>query len=289
MIMNLQRSPLGYQGNKFKLLPELLPELGKPSVFHDVFGGSATVALNMVDRADRVCYNEYDRQIFRVMKRLADRRTKTTVKRVIRIAESNGLSSLAEEEYYAFREVAKRYDLPLFYFIVSKFSYCNLLRFSSKGCNIPFGHGRLKGGLRASAYTMLNAVRSISRISEFHNLSYLQYVKHAIAKADGSHVFYFDPPYLASGANAYKGHWTLADEQRLLDMLDYMNRKGLRWVLSNVFEHRGHHNKTLVDWSGDYKVIYPDFGKKKAYNLDRARKNGKSVDNKTVEVIIKNF
>jgi site-specific DNA-adenine methylase len=129
-----------------------------------------------------------------------------------------------------------------------------------------------------------NRLQNIS----LHNLSYLQYVKKALKKADKKHIFYFDPPYSASGDNVYAGpSWGKEQDLKLFSLLDYLDSLGIRWILSNCVQHRGHKNKELAKWMKQYKVVYPQFRTKgEAYTLNRA------VDNKlnnTVEVLVKNY
>lgn len=271
------------------MLPELLEVFGRPKVFHDVFGGSAVVSLNMVDLAQEVHYNDYDHNISRIVLRLT--KDIPTVSRFRRLAKHYKIDEFTKPDYYVFRnQIVNKHKLPLMFLLLSKVSYCSLLRFNRQNeCNIPYGNrGRNVLGKRNMA-DLSKAVSRIKRISSVSTLSYLQYVKKWHKIADKKHLFYFDPPYLASGASVYKGDWNTEDEKKLLSLLDYMDRLGLRWVLSNVTGHKNHVNKHLVKWMKQYNVIYPTFGGKHAYNLDRARVSGKKEDNKTVEVIIKNF
>ena len=63
----LIKSPLNFSGNKFKLLPQLLPLFPKDiSTFVDVFGGSFTVGQNI--ECENIIYNELDSRIFNLVK-----------------------------------------------------------------------------------------------------------------------------------------------------------------------------------------------------------------------------
>jgi hypothetical protein len=49
-----------------------------------------------------------------------------------------------------------------------------------------------------------------------------------------------DPPYLISTATYNEnGGWSKNDEQDLLKQLDKLDRKGIKFALSNVLEHKG--------------------------------------------------
>ena len=61
--MKIIKSPIFYMGNKYKLLPQLLPLFPKNiDKFYDLFGGSGCVSLN-VD-AKTIIYNELNNNIY---------------------------------------------------------------------------------------------------------------------------------------------------------------------------------------------------------------------------------
>ena len=61
--MKLLKSPIFYMGNKYKLLPQLLPLFPKNiNKFYDLFGGSGCVSGN-VD-ATMIIYNELNKNIY---------------------------------------------------------------------------------------------------------------------------------------------------------------------------------------------------------------------------------
>lgn len=284
--MKLVRSPLAYQGSKFKLLGEIRKVCGKHRVFHDVFGGSGTVAMNMSSKI--VHYNELDPMVYGVLKHL---KHAPSAKKIIALLDATikkyRLSAVNEDAYYEFRDKHYNKNPSMFLlWVLSKHAFSSLIRFNGKGgFNLPFGKR--------------SPQRSVSRnqwIEDFwqrlqnlrmHNKGYLQYVKEAHVKATSKDIFYFDPPYLASGANVYKGHWTQADDDKLQALCDFLDSKGLRFVMSNVFQHRGHVNHNLMRWSKQYTVYFPKFRTTgEAYSLNRAYD---TKPNETIEVLIKNF
>lgn len=61
--MKLFKSPIFYMGNKYKLLPQLLPLFPKNiNRFYDLFGGSGCVSGNV--EANKIIYNELDIHIY---------------------------------------------------------------------------------------------------------------------------------------------------------------------------------------------------------------------------------
>ena len=61
------KSPLNYHGNKYKILPQIIPLFPKSiNTFIDAFGGSATVLLNTM--ANRYIYIEKNPKIFEIIR-----------------------------------------------------------------------------------------------------------------------------------------------------------------------------------------------------------------------------
>lgn len=66
------RSPLPYMGNKYNLLPQLLPLFPKTcDIFVDGFGGSGVVSLNYKGTKQTI-YNEFNPNIVNLLKCLLD-------------------------------------------------------------------------------------------------------------------------------------------------------------------------------------------------------------------------
>ena len=86
---------------------------------------------------------------------------------------------------------------------------------------------------------------------------------------------YLDPPYLITlgsyndGKRGFNG-WDEKEELRLLKFLNKLNSKGIKFMLSNVLEHKEKKNKILIDWikENNYRVI--------EYK-EKTRKNRKEV------------
>lgn len=66
-------------------------------------------------------------------------------------------------------------------------------------------------------------------------------------------LLYFDPPYLITKAAYNDGKrglegWGIKEEDDLLSLLDFLNSRGLKFILSNVKEHKGKKNEKLIKW-----------------------------------------
>jgi len=70
----------------------------------------------------------------------------------------------------------------------------------------------------------------------------------------------------------------------LLELLDTLNSRGVKFALSNVLENKGRTNKLLIEWSKAYKTRYLNY----SYgNCNYQAKNRNRYS--TVEVLITNY
>ena len=99
-------------------------------------------------------------------------------------------------------------------------------------------------------------------------------------------VFYADPPYSACiSKHPYRvGNikWTADEDRRLFECLDYINKNGGKFILSNVLTNNGVHNIPLKNWASSYVVNPIEVSYQ---NSSYQRKN----NGKTEEVLITNF
>ena len=98
---------------------------------------------------------------------------------------------------------------------------------------------------------------------------------------------YADPPYLITCASYNEqGGWTEKDEYELLDVLDGLTQRNIRFALSNVLEAKGKSNEILLKWVIDrpnYRII--DL----KYNYRNANYQRQKDRDKTREVLIVNY
>ena len=81
---------------------------------------------------------------------------------------------------------------------------------------------------------------------------------------------YLDPPYLIT-ASEYNKFWDQKSESDLLNLIDSLDKKGIKFALSNVTHYNGDKNNLLMEWMKKYKVYriesnyisYHNNGKKK--------------------------
>lgn len=274
-------SPIRYQGSKRSLIPvikQLAPQDCTNMI--DAFGGSATVVLNMDHR--RRMYCESYQPVFEIVDTLASVEPHLTVNKVKRLVKRWKLDKHSPDNFFAFRDHANNSRDPLMFYILHRHAHSNLLRFNQDGeYNVPFGNRGIADKMEdveREIYTFFYNMQDVQRV----NARYGQVLLDSRSKLNHKTFIYFDPPYLASGANCYDS-WSEKYEHQLLRNLERLTVMGVKWMLSNVTQHRHFRNDVLIKWlkKNKIRVVYPN----KTYAL--ANLHGDS--HSTVEIIAMNY
>lgn len=243
-------SPMGYTGNKYKLLPKLMPLFPEHVThFYDVFCGGLTVALNV--NAEKTTVSDVATRVIAIYKTMQNEGDNflTLVDNVLSrfsVTPDNEAGYMALRDEY---NKTQNSSVMLFSLIVS--AYNSLVRFNSEGeYNAPFSFGIVEYNERKREVLR----KFIDRIKEFEilNKSFDE-----VDVEDGSFV-YCDPPYLITKA-AYNEEWNHVSEYTLLRWLDNLHARGIKFGVSNVLRHKGKYNRVLDDWAKKYTVHHLDF------------------------------
>lgn len=235
------KSPLNYAGNKYRLLKQILPFFPERiKVFVDLFGGSGTVGPNV--NCDRIIYNEYDAQVFSVVKMLATTSPQQLLADIQNKVSTYGLSKDDSSGYVNLKtDYNSNPDsrTPLELYLLSCYSFSNIIRFNADNeFNVPFGQRQFSVIMKKNIPLFYNFFNS--RPFEFYNLDFEE-----VEIPDNAFV-YLDPPYLGAGA-VYneRGGWTEAQEKRLYAFIDRLSERGIKWALSNDLSK----NKYILEWA----------------------------------------
>lgn len=287
MHINPTRSLIAYQGNKYQLIRELWSHFPEDiAEFHDVFGGSGAVTINMLGRAKKRFYNEHDEVILDILRAIRESESVEELEfRFDRCVEHFGLGKGNKEEFIEFLDHCNRKPHPLKWLVVSKHCFSNLLRFNSGKCTSTYGD---RGFLPCKSRTKkFEATYDGLQDVKMSGKDFRRYLKKLITRVKkkknrGNVVVYLDPPYLASGDMVYKGTWTEDDDKALFKYCKELDEAGVKWVMSNVFRHGHHVNKPLIKFSKAFNVYHLDanYVLKKGYDQS---------EQGTEEVLIKNF
>ncbi len=276
------KSPLNYIGNKYKLLPQILPLFPKDiNLFVDMFCGGLDVTINTT--AKNKIANDINYFVIDIMKLFQDENIESLLKKIDKIILENNLSKDNKESYYKFRDKYNKDKDPLSLYVLVCYSFNYQFRFNSNlDYNNPAGTNRssFNNNMRERLITFSAKLKGIELLSkDFKDLNFSTLTKNDFV--------YADPPYRVSigsyndGKRGFEG-WSLEDDLILFSMLDSLNERGIKFAMSNVFKNNGSENKELTNWSKKYNIHYLD----KCYsNSNYQRKRGE----KTIEVLITNY
>lgn len=278
------KSPLNYTGGKYKILGDILPCFPENiGTFVDLFGGGFNVGVNV--GADKIIYNDHNLFLSHMFEYFKQNGLKVIDDIYSRIE----IYDLSEENAEGYLELRKNYNENkdiLDLFVLTCYSFNHQIRFNSRHeFNTPFGKNR-------SAYNktieenLTNFINSLqSKNIEFYSKDFTFLYDLDLGEND---FVYCDPPYLISNASYNDGkrgfkNWGVNEETQLLELLDYLNTKGVKFALSNVLTHKGMKNDILIKWSKKYNIKYIE----KTYNNSSYQRKNK--DKETREVLICNY
>jgi adenine-specific DNA-methyltransferase len=279
---HFDKAPFNYIGNKFKILPQLLPLFPeKIRTFVDLFAGGCDVCANV--KAQRVLANDINYFVMDICKAFQQQSTEKTLAYIDETIARWGLSETNEEAYKKFRAFYNKCPNPLDLYVLMCYSYNYQFRFNArKEYNNPFGRNRSSFNpvMRDHLIRFIEHIRSI----EFTSLDFRDMDLSGLGPGD---FVYCDPPYTITtgsyndGKRGFKG-WGSDDDKDLFALLDRLDAQGVGFALSNVLEHKGMKNEPLIRWASRYQVI----------PIQRQYKNSsyhaKNTDKATKEVLITN-
>ncbi len=303
----LIQSPLNYIGGKYKLLPQLLPHFPIDiDCFVDLFCGGCNVGINIP--CNKVIFNDNNSLLKYMFNTFKNNDKKTTFELIENIIEKYGLSNSNKYgyEYYGCNseDGLAKYNTPQFMKLRDDFNKCtnhdslyyitlyvliiyafnNQIRFNKKGeFNLPSGKRDFNKKMQDKLSMFIDRLKSGDYTFESYDFKELP------NETWNEKTFvYVDPPYLISCAtyNEQNG-WNENLEKELLNYLDKLNEKGIRFALSNVLHSKGKENNILLDWVNKnidkYRVIYLD------YSYANSNYQTKDKTSKTDEVLIVNY
>ena len=278
--MDYLRSPFNYHGNKYKLLPQLIPLFPKDiNMFCDVFGGGFTVGINV--EARYIIYNDIIVEMVKTLEHIRKSSHVQFIAGVEKLIKLYGLNKTNKEGYLALRrEYNAGFKRPVVFYTLLCFSFNNLVRFSPDGdFNAAFGLNRsdFTASMRESLIEMSSKMKK-----GHYGVTNYHFTDFPVKTLHTSDLVYCDPPYLITDAD-YNKFWNQQQEYQLLRWLDKLNERGIRFGLSNVMRCKGKLNHILHKWSEKYNVH--------AFSMNYANSSYARIDKeeKTEEVYICNY
>ncbi len=283
------KSPLNYIGGKSKILPQILPLFPKDiDTFVDLFAGGCNVGLNIV--ANKVFFNDNLSYLIEMYQEFQDNELDDILIYIENRIKNLELSQTNEKGYKNLRNEYNIYKNPLDLFVLIAYSFNHQIRFNNnQEFNNPFGRNRssFNPKMKQNLEDFINRIKEIQSV--FTNNCFTEFDFSSLTKDD---FVYCDPPYLITtgtyndGKRGFKG-WTQREEYQLLNLLDNLNEKRIKFALSNVLEHKGKSNEILKKWidnNPNYRVNY--------LNYNYSNSNYQTIirdKNSSMEVLITNY
>lgn len=284
------KSPLNYVGGKYKILDQIIPKFPKKiNTFVDLFGGGFNVGIN-VD-ADTVVYNDVIEPLCELMNYFSNKNAEEVVQK---LEDNISINGLDKENTDAFLKLRNKYNHSVYkneddkiidFYTLILYSFNYQIRFNQNmKYNTPFGKNRSS----YNSNTKKNLEKFVNKINKINvKVSKEKFVDFDFSNLGENDFVYCDPPYLITTGSYNDGNrgikdWTLDDEKKLLNILDDLNSKGIKFALSNVLVANDKKNEILTEWSKKYTVYIIE----NTFNNSNYRRKNKDD---TIEVLIINY
>lgn len=243
----------------------------------DLFGGGFNVGINVV--AENIIYNDIQTSVVELLNFLKRQRIEDILNEIDDCIKEYGLSKENKDGYLKLRDDYNNSTrTPVRFYTLLCYAFNNQIRFNKDGkYNMPFGKNRssFNPSLRKKFIEFVNELHK--KNCYFLNIPFNRFCFDDLEQRD---FVYCDPPYLNSIAtyNEQK-QWTKEEEKILLATLDRLNKKYIRFALSNNLQYE---NPLLEEWKNKYNTHYLD-GDYSNCNYHKKHKN------KGCEVLITNY
>lgn len=298
------KSPLNYTGGKYKLLPQLDNLFPKEiNTFVDFFCGAANVAINANAR-DIVAIDK-ETNLIKILNLFKNNNYMDIINKVDSIIQnyhlsntyqngytpyggnsSSGVGKYNKEHYLelrnAYNHMEDSEEKDFIFLTLVIYSFNHQIRFNGNGeYNIPVGKRDFNHSIRKNLLEFCRklAVKDIT----FLNMDYKAFNLDSLTPND---FCYFDPPYYLADASYNENNgWSEKKEKELLQYLNEVNNRGIRFALSNVTEHKGSKHELLINWAieNQYNIHHL------SYNYSNSNYHLKKKNQPTKEVLITNY
>ena len=253
-------SPLIFVGSKFKYINQISKLL--PNDFEtlfDLFGGGFNFGIN--SQASKIIYNDFNWIVSKLIKSFFENDTYDYLMYIKRIEKKFNLQVENKESYLALREFYNSKSIderdPKLLYTLILYGFQQQIRFNSKyDFNNPSGNRWFNDNVMEKIVSFCRVIKEKNII--FESKDYKEF-NNEISVND---FVYLDPPYRNTtgtyndGKRGFNG-WCLDQENELIEFIDSLDRRNIRFMLSYVIEHKGIINENIVSWieNNKYKLI----------------------------------
>lgn len=303
------KSPLNYTGNKFRILPQIIPHFPQNiDTMVDLFCGGATVGLNTPCK--HIKFIDCNPYVIGLLKYLSHCKFDKLLSQLEQLIYQYGLSYSASKSYsYYFNKQdasvnrnngLKAYNqngynhlradynalankgtehANLLLYLLIVYGFNNDIRFSSKNqFNLPAGKTDLNKNNIKKLKEYIERVQSMD--AEFICGDFRQPQIHDVILQAG--FVYMDPPYLITDATYNEsGRWSVMAEQELLHLVNELLVQHTCFGLSNVISKGEKYNFPLWEWQQAHKeeiqIVDIDYHYRGAYYNKKERSGEREV------------
>lgn len=273
MKQGVHRSPLFYVGDKYKLITEIKthfpdnigrliePFVGGGSVFMNVDANefllndidSFVIAIHKmlcsyVDREE-----EFFKEFFDIVKKynLSLSYKENTVPKELKESFPKTYFAKYNKEAYSllrddFNKGGKQDIMQLYALLIYGFN--RMLRFNKKGdFNLPVGNVDFNQNTYNAIVDYFTLLKDKNVV--WYNEDFRVFLNNIDYREDD--LIYLDPPYLITFSE-YNKLWNEETERELLNLIDDLNNRNIKFAISNVTHYKGKVNNLFLDWSKHY-------------------------------------
>lgn len=273
MKQGVHRSPLFYVGDKYKLITEIKtyfpdnigrliePFVGGGSVFMNVDANefllndidSFVIAIHKmlcsyVDREE-----EFFKEFFDIVKKynLSLSYKENTVPKELKESFPKTYFAKYNKEAYSrlrddFNKGGKQDIMQLYALLIYGFN--RMLRFNKKGdFNLPVGNVDFNQNTYNAIVDYFTLLKEKNVV--WYNEDFRVFLNNIDYREDD--LVYLDPPYLITFSE-YNKLWNEETERELLNLIDDLNNRNIKFSISNVTHYKGKVNNLFLDWSKHY-------------------------------------
>lgn len=282
-------------GNKRRIIKDIITSFPTKQIvnFVDVFAGSGVVTANYKN-AKKYFINDNDVNVTKLLEYLFNNNKDIVINEIKGIIKNYNLPTDNFYEYknefnklrsdYNFKKKEIYYNHSALLLVLVLFGFNQQIRFNSNNeFNIPVGK------FYFNQYQELKISKFISSIEKanvsIENQDFKLFVLETLEKINTrDSLFYFDPPYLITNGT-YNILWNEEEEIKLLEVLNLLTSKKIKWVLSNQLFSNKKTNTILLDFLIMNKTL-------KVTKLDINYSNSnyqRKTNDKDLEIIVRNF
>jgi len=242
---------LKWAGNKFRVLPHLIPHIGYPKRYCEPFGGSLAVALNI--QAEQYILNDVNKDLVAIYQNLLNPTDSSFIQYCEELfsPENNTKEAYLKLREY-FNQATNTQERARLFIYLNRHCFNGLSRYNKKGqFNVPFG--KYDKPSCPSEEMMNFRVHFLQRKHSFTSLSFEDSaLYHGLESGD---IVYFDPPYVPASDTAnftsYATDGFTHDQQvQLAQLAESLASNGIKVIVSN-------HNTPVTQELYKNATIYP--------------------------------